>query len=313
MCPALCQGCEKEMTMIIDTHTHTLCSDGRKSVADTIKIAAAMGVSLLSITDHDTIDAYPAAFNEAENIGIKMISGIEFSTKDEDGHKDVHVVGLGFDIENKSLQKELVKLAEARVEARKLLLTNVNRLFSKKYSIWEPVEFEEALKRVSGRIVGKPHIASAVSHRAQELGLGITEEELYPIFKLPDVKTKKPYELTMEGCITLIKDSGGIPVLAHPCEYDDMKDVMEKFSRLGGYAAELCKYRYKNKLIEINGLGIEDRINKERELNHKTIKAANKHGLKLTASSDYHAKRGEPGMDIDEYGIDISWLLKKIG
>lgn len=296
--------------MKIDTHIHTTFSDGRKTVAEVFQLASELDLRLISITDHDTVAGYPDAVTEADRYGIRLLPGVELSTRNEDGHVDVHVVGLGIDTDHGPLQRELKLLADARVEARKKLLDRVNDYLAEKYEGWQPVQFEDVRKRVSGTIVGKPHIAAEVLDNAGRLGIAIPEEELYAIFRIPGVETKKAYELTMAECIRLLREAGGQPVLAHPFEYDRPDSVMKKFKKLGGAGVELCKYRQKTKMRTIRFAEPYERVMIERQLNMKTIEMARRYGLKLTACSDYHARVGEPGMDTDEYGIDISWLLK---
>lgn len=294
--------------MKIDTHMHTTCSDGRKTVAETIELAAGLGVRLLSITDHDTLNAYPEASGIAGRCQIALVPGVELSTKDEDGHKEVHVLGLKVDVENRRLRQELQKLAEARIDARKRLLDNANAYLGAQYGGWQPVRFEDVRRHIPGNIVGKPHLARALVDSARGAGIPVSEEELFDIFRLPGVRTKKAYELTMGECIRLVRHAGGVPALAHPCEYGRPGEVMEKFVRLGGEATEICKYRHKMKLPAISALMSDDRIAAERRMNEETIRLAKKYGLKLTASSDYHGRIGEPGMETDDYGIDVSWL-----
>ncbi len=109
--------------MKIDTHLHTTCSDGRKTVAELFRIASGLGIELMAVTDHDTLAAYPEAFAEAERYKISLVPGMELSTRDEGGNKDVHVVGLKVDMDYAPLRRELEKLAEARIEAGKSCLT----------------------------------------------------------------------------------------------------------------------------------------------------------------------------------------------
>jgi 3',5'-nucleoside bisphosphate phosphatase len=298
------------VTMKIDTHVHTTCSDGRKTAAEVIELASSLGVRLLAITDHDTLDAYPGAFALAERWQVDLVPGVELSTKDEDGYKEVHVLGLKVDATDGQLRLELAKLADARIGARRQMLDNVNAYLTQKYPGWEPVLFEDVRRRVPGNIVGKPHLAAALLESGKKSGIPLKEEELFGIFRTPGIQTKKAYELTMEACIDLIKHAGGVPALAHPCEYGHPGKVMEKFARLGGEATEICKYRYKLKMPAISALGIGDRIAAERRMDEATIALARKYGLKITASSDYHGKIGEPGMETDDFGIDVSWLLK---
>jgi 3',5'-nucleoside bisphosphate phosphatase len=295
--------------MKIDTHVHTTCSDGRKTAAEVLELASGLGIRLLAITDHDTLDAYPGAFEAAERWQIELVPGVELSTKDEDGHREVHVLGLKVDTGDRRLQLELRKLADARIEARRKLLENVNACLGEKYGGWQPVRFDDVRRRVPGNIVGKPHLAAALIESGKKSGISVDEEELYGIFRMPGVQTKKAYELTMGECIGLVRNAGGVPVLAHPCEYRHPGEVMEKFVRLGGEATEICRYRHKLKLQEISALGPADRAATERRMNEATIALARSYGLKLTASSDYHGKAGEPGMETDDYGIDVGWLL----
>ncbi|MGE5403239.1 MAG: PHP domain-containing protein [Candidatus Doudnabacteria bacterium] len=295
--------------MKIDTHVHTTCSDGRKTAAEVIELASSLGIRLLAITDHDTLDPYPGAFAVAERWQIDLVPGVELSTKDEDGYREVHVLGLKVDTENRQLRLELAKLADARIGARRQMLDNVNAYLTQKYPGWEPVRFDDVRRRVPGNIVGKPHLAAALFESAKKSGVPLKEEELFVIFRTPGIQTKKAYELTMGECIRLVRHAGGVPTLAHPCEYARPGEVMEKFAWLGGEATEICKYRSKTKMPAISGIPPDDRIAVERRMNEETIKLAKKHGLKLTASSDYHGKIGEPGMETDEYGIDVRWLL----
>lgn len=296
--------------MKIDTHVHTTCSDGRKTVAEVFQIASALDIRLISITDHDTVCGYPEAFEAGEKYGIRVLPGVELSTRDEDGHSDVHVVGLRIDTRHSRLLSELKLLADARVDARKMLLDRVNDYLGEKYNAWEPVGFERVRRRVPGTIVGKPHIAAEVIETARKLGIALSEEELFGLFRQPDIATKKAYELNMDECIQLITDAGGLAVLAHPFEYARPDAVMKKFKKLGGTGVELCKYRQKLKIRSVRELEPYERIIAERQLNRKTIEMARRYGLNLTVCSDYHAKVGEPGMETEEYGIDISWLLE---
>ena len=296
--------------MKIDTHLHTTFSDGRKTVSEVFEMASRLDIRVLAITDHDTLNAYPEAFDVAERWQIALVPGVELSTRDEDGHKEVHVLGLKVDTEDGHLRRELKKLADARIAARKQLLDNANAYLSDKYEGWVEVTFEDVRRRVLGSIVGKPHVAAAIIEGTRKAGIYVDEEELFNIFRTPGVETKKAYELTMEESIGVIRQAGGVPALAHPYEYRHPGEAMKKFARLGGEATELCKYRYKMKIKAISTLEPYYRAIAERCMNEEMIILAEKYGLKLTASSDYHGKTGEPGMETDDYGIDISWLLE---
>lgn len=297
--------------MIVDTHMHTTCSDGRATVAEAVARARDSGVRIMAITDHDTIRAYPGAILEARYQGIIPVSGVELNTRDEDDYRGVHIVGLKISLSNRNLRRELNRLTKSRIDARRKLLANVNDYMAGRFASWVPARFEDVMRRVEGTVV-KPHIAMELYDRSRALGLAVSEGEINRILRLPQIDVKKEGELTMAEAIALIKEAGGVPLLAHPCEYgEQVGPVMKKFHGLGGEATEICKYRYRTGDMDPRkGATAEDVLGRERQLNLMTIAMAGKYGLKITASSDFHGSPVVPGMETDEYGIDTRWLLE---
>ena len=101
------------MKNIIDLHIHTNYSDGNLSPKQVIDKALKNGITLISITDHDTIDAYnDELYNYAKSKNITIINGIEISTYvDKIGF---HILGYGFDINNKELKEKLIEIRNYR-------------------------------------------------------------------------------------------------------------------------------------------------------------------------------------------------------
>ena len=96
-----------------DIHCHTHCSDGTDSALDLLKKAKEIGLSGLSITDHDTIDAYtPEFFSKAEELGIRILTGIELSSEWQD--TTVHVLGYNIDIYSEEFILFLAELIKRR-------------------------------------------------------------------------------------------------------------------------------------------------------------------------------------------------------
>jgi len=190
------------------------------------------------------------------------------------------------------------------------LLDNINEYMASRFDTWVPAQFEDVLRRTLGTVV-KPHLAAEVFSCAQKQGLAITEAEINRILRLPSVDVKNEGNLPMGECISLIHESGGVAVLAHPCEYgEQMEPVMKKFHGLGGEATEICKHRYKSMYCDADApISSKAGLTMERRLNEKTLSMARKYQLKITASSDFHGKPVEPGIEIEDYGIDIEWLL----
>lgn len=101
------------MKKIIDLHIHTKFSDGFLSPKEVIDEAIKNGVSIISITDHDTIDAYnDELFEYSNSNNIKIIPGVEIST--HTGKSGIHILGYNFDLNNKLLKDNLYQIRNAR-------------------------------------------------------------------------------------------------------------------------------------------------------------------------------------------------------
>lgn len=282
--------------MLIDTHLHTDFSDGLHTPARVMADAYSGHIGLLSITDHDCVDAYPEAVKLAKSRGIRIMPGVELTTKNEDGCNCVHVVGLGIET-NGDARAELAKIADARDRSNMGFLDNLNRRFSERYPGWKPTV----------RI--KPSVFQNTILNAARQGIVITEKEMMDIILDPSLWVPIDYEISVDEAVSLIKEWGGVPVLAHPFDFsNDVNLVLKRFLAAGGEAVELCKYRYKVRTEALSGLSAGELLEKEREMNEWTVRQSKKHGLKLTMASDHHDDDRAMGMDPADYGIDVSWL-----
>ena len=141
---------------MIDLHTHTTASDGRCTPEDLVARAKAAGVSVLSVTDHDTVAAGDAAAAACAAAGIEFVSGIEI-TAVQDG-TDVHVLGYFIDRESSDLREFLVAQRRQRIERVRQIIDRLARL---------GIHLDaEAILRPglddSGRAAGRPWVARAL-------------------------------------------------------------------------------------------------------------------------------------------------------
>ncbi|HEV8052138.1 MAG TPA: PHP domain-containing protein, partial [Parachlamydiaceae bacterium] len=142
-----------------DLHCHTTCSDGSETPAQIIQLAKQAGLSGLSITDHDTIDAYETAIPLAKEAEITLLPGIEFSTVLN--QISVHILGYGFDVDNEDIRNLCSKHTERRMNRN----LGVLDLLAKHGM---PLDYEDLLDAISneaatkGRSIGRPHIAFAM-------------------------------------------------------------------------------------------------------------------------------------------------------
>jgi 3',5'-nucleoside bisphosphate phosphatase len=283
---------------LIDTHVHTCYSDGQETPGEIIALAADVGIGLLSITDHDLQDAYPHVIEQGRNKDIKVIPGVEITTRDEQGCMCVHIVGMGV-APGKRVSDVLGKIVKARTDSNVGFLENVNDFLANKYPAWPPVRKD------------KPSIFHNVMQTATECGISMTEKELMDVILNQELWVPMDFEITVDEAVAYVKEWGGVPVLAHPFDFsNDAGLVLKRFLATGGEGVELCEYRYKVRSQALSQLKPDELLVREREMNLWTVAQAKKHGLKLTMASDHHDERRPMGMDPADYGIDVGWLYE---
>lgn len=191
--------------MRIDLHTHSRVSDGTDRPSDLVRAAAAAGLDVLGLTDHDTADGWPEAAAEAERLGLVIVPGIEVSTRT--GGSSVHLLAYWPDPRDEPLARELAAIRADR-DAR--LERIVARLVE--HGLELTVE-EVRAGSPDASSVGRPHVADAlvargyVRDRSQAFARWLAEGR-------PGALRKHAPE-TAEA-IRLVRAAGGVSVLAHP-------------------------------------------------------------------------------------------------
>jgi predicted metal-dependent phosphoesterase TrpH len=141
---------------VIDLHLHTTVSDGRLSPQDLVRLAAASGVTVMAVTDHDTTAALSSARACAGPLGVELVSGIEITAVDDE--QDVHVLGYFLDESCEELQTFLEKQRDAR-------LARVRAIGTRLDALGLPVDLTtllEAASRTHGQSLGRPQVARAL-------------------------------------------------------------------------------------------------------------------------------------------------------
>ncbi len=136
-----------------DLHTHTICSDGALSPYELVKKAQAQGLSVVSITDHDSVAAIPDALEFGKEIGVEVISGVELSANFED--KEVHVLGYFVDYKSQRLLDYLTFFRHERIKRAERIVAKLNNLQL-------PLRIESVMEHAGTGSVGRPHIAAAM-------------------------------------------------------------------------------------------------------------------------------------------------------
>jgi 3',5'-nucleoside bisphosphate phosphatase len=260
----------------VDLHCHTTASDGALTPVDLVLRSAGLGLKVIAITDHDATSGVEEALAAGAQTGVEVIPGVEINT-DVPG-SEVHILGYFVDHTNPVLSDTLLGLREGRVwRARRMA-----ELLSK---MGAPVGFERILELAGEGTVCRPHVAQALV----EAGHVATYEEAFARY----IGRNGPayverVKLTPSEACGLIRDAGGLPVLAHPVYFDRAGTLKSPFD-LGRGLAEL----------KASGLlGIEayypgyDAITIEYLLSH-----ARRHGLLVTGGTDFHGIRSnEPDL-----------------
>ena len=203
---------------MIDLHTHSCISDGDYSPAELIQKAAKQGLSAIALTDHDTINGLESAKNEAQICNIKFIPGIEINIS-WTGKKDIpglgpggefHLLGLGINCPSQSFISAIEGLSNRREARNRQILDRMHELSIE--GTWDEL-LEIAGKGNIGNSLGRPHFAALLVKKkivktrnqafSRYLGIG------KPLYVGKE-------GLNFEEAITIIRESGGIPVLAHP-------------------------------------------------------------------------------------------------
>ena len=244
----------------IDLHVHTTASDSTASPAEAVRLAKEAGLSAIAITDHDTVSGYAEAAEAGKKYGVEVVPGIEISTKDG---RAVHILGYYIDPDSDKLAPVLEWVVHDRDERNRKMaeLMAADGL---------PVSYEEMHRRF-GAVIGRPHFAEVLV----ELGLAKDIRDAFDRYVEKGQKYYLPRNfLSIERSIEIIREAGGVPVLAHPFQYklDDagLRELIEHCMESGLQGME-CRY---------SGYSVEQ---------SKYLGClAEKYGLIKTGGSDFH-------------------------
>lgn len=251
---------------------HTCCSDGVLTPAELVAKARDRGLSALSVTDHDTIDALHDADIEGTRLGVEIIPGVELSVT-VDGH-ELHLLGYCFDPAHPALNEHLKSFCTSRTERGREIVARLNRLGI-------PLEMEDVLALCTNGVVGRPHVAKALVAR----GLVASYDDAFQRYLKDDgmAFVAKPL-FPAEQAIAMLHDAGGVAVLAHPGTRTDGRVIKH--------------------LIHTGLDGIETiHPSHSPALTRTYQELARKYGLIETGGSDYHGFRPEEDENLSRYSI----------
>lgn len=254
---------------VADLHLHTLSSDGLHTPAEVMDMAAAAGLRAVALTDHDTIDGLQAALPAARRHGLRLIPGMEISSRQ--GSQEIHLLAWHFDPAHRGLRQAMEGLEDAR-------RVRLDAMLEALATAGAPVPRQAVRDQAGGHVPGRPHVAAALiaeGHAtsvqdAFDRWIGTGCRGFVPLQRLP-----------AERAIILIKAAGGVTGLAHPGVARAARAIPE-LVRLGLDALE-CDHPAHD-------------AGRRRQM-HQT---AARYGLVPTAGSDFHGdsqRHGQVGSE----------------
>ncbi|MFD3423829.1 PHP domain-containing protein [Streptomyces decoyicus] len=267
--------------MRIDLHTHSTASDGTDTPAELVRGAAAAGLDVVALTDHDTVGGHAEA-RAALPAGLTLVTGAELSCR-IDG-VSLHMLAYLFDPEEPELARERELVRDDRVPRAQGMVAKLREL-------GVPVTWEQVARIAGDGAVGRPHIATALV----DLGLIETVSDAFTSEWLANDGRAyvEKHELDPFDAIRLVKAAGGVTVFAHPLAVKRGSCVPESA------IAELAA-------AGLDGIEV-DHMDHDAPTRARLRGLAADLGLLTTGSSDYHGSRktcrlGEYTTDPEIYG-----------
>jgi len=261
---------------IFDLQSHSEHSDGALAPAQVVELAAAAGVELLALTDHDTVDGVGEALQAGRRVGIRVVPAVELSAVDG-AQEDLHVLGYGVDHEDPTLRELLRDYREDRQRRIDAMTTRLVELG------FELDRDELERRRREGQPVGRPHLAHALmGHPANHARLRAegtdAVSELFARYLVPGAAAYVPRQRpSVYEAIEAIHAAGGQAVWAHP--FWDIPEAEVVLAMIGRFSD-----------ADLDGVEAFYPTHSAEQV-ESLCDACDQAGLLTTGSSDFHGPR----------------------
>jgi hypothetical protein len=255
--------------MKADLHLHTTASDGRLRPQEIVRKASQLGLDVIAITDHDSVEGIPPALEAAKSFPqLLVIPGVEINTDVPQG--EAHILGYFLDYHDPELDHSLKELRNSRYERGR-------KMTAKLADMGIEIDWERVLELATGGTIGRPHIAQAMVERGYSSSLPEAFTKYIGRNGPAYVERKK---LTPLDAVELIFNAGGLPFLAHPAEIKHLEAFVPQLKKAGMAGLEVYYANYSpSKIARLQAL-------------------ANKYDLISSGGSDYHGLDNTIGANI---------------
>ena len=243
----------------VDLHVHSTASDGKFSPEEIVGKAAELGLQVMALTDHDSIEGIVPALKAARAFaGLKLIPGVEISTDMPEGQ--AHVLGYFIDFHDSNLKSALGMFRNSR-EGR------ARGMVHKLHGLGIDIEWERVQEIAGEGSVGRPHIAQALLEKEYISSFNEAFDKYIGQDGPAYVERDK---MTPVEAVQLIKLGKGLPVLAHPFTVNGPETMIPGLKKAGLIGIEAYYKDYTPDQIDA------------------LVRLAEKHDLIVTGGTDYH-------------------------
>lgn len=248
---------------VIDLHAHTTASDGSLTPTELVAHAAAIGLRAVAVTDHDTVDGLPEALAAASRYGVEVVPGLEIPLEYESFTLDM----LGYFLcgaPTAEFREQLRLLRRDRDERN-------GRILAKLAELGYALTPQDLAAAAGGEAVGRPHIGEALRRRGYVESITEAFERFLRRGAPAFVERRR---LRLAASIRLIRESGGVAVIAHPgiirTDEAGLRRLLRDAARHGLAGLE-CSYPLHDE-----------------ETTQRCLRLAAEHNLVATGGSDFH-------------------------
>ena len=248
----------------VDLHCHSTASDGTLSPTQVVELAVSSGLSALALTDHDTIGGVVEAGEAARKAGLDFLPGIEIRCEGP-RPATMHLLGYGVDPHRPVLLDLTTRLIDGRNDRNPRIIRKLNEM-------GVAITMAEVEAEAGGDVVGRPHIAAVLVRK----GYASSTKQAFDKFLGQGGAAYFDKErLPPKQAMGLIRQSGGVAVLAHPVQLRTENDAQLE--------------RIVKDLKDVGLVGLEViHSDHDAALMEKYSKLADRYGLLKTGGSDFH-------------------------
>ncbi|MFH1383238.1 MAG: PHP domain-containing protein [Chloroflexota bacterium] len=247
------------MASKVDLHIHSTASDGRYSPAEIVQKAAAAGLAVMALADHDTVAGIVPALEAVRAYpGLRLIPCVEINTDVASG--EAHVLGYFIDYTCEELLTNLQRMRGSREERAKGMMAKLDKLGL-------PLAWERVRELASGGSIGRPHIAQAMLEKGYIHTIREAFDKYIGWGGPAYVERKK---MTPVEAVKLVLAASGLPVLAHPFTFENPEAMITELKAAGLIGLEAYYGSYSASQV------------------NRLVGLAQENHLLTTGGSDYH-------------------------